>query len=74
VFSGILGSFRIKEYTSIGMPVNIAARLQSMAKGGEILINDRTFQKLSGEINAEELPRVAVKGVDEPIKIYKVTR
>ncbi len=55
------------------MPVNIAARLQSMAKVGEILINDRTFQKLSGEINAEELPRVAVKGVDEPIRIYKVT-
>ncbi|MFC1813584.1 adenylate/guanylate cyclase domain-containing protein [Thermodesulfobacteriota bacterium] len=74
VFSGILGSLRIKEYTSIGMPVNIAARLQSMAKVGEILINDRTFQKLSGEINAEALPRVEVKGVDEPIKIYKVKR
>ena len=45
-----------------------------MAKPGEILISDRTFQELSGEMNTEALPRIAVKGVDEPIKIYKVTR
>jgi adenylate cyclase len=72
VFSGILGSLRIKEFTSIGMPVNIAARLQSMAKGGEILISDATFQKFSGEIKVETLPSVTVKGVDRSIVAYKV--
>ena len=72
VFSGVLGSLRIKEFTSIGMPVNIAARLQGIAKGGEILISDTTFQKLAGEINAEVLPAVTVKGVNEPIAVYRV--
>lgn len=72
VFSGILGSLRIKEFTSIGMPVNIAARLQSMAKAGEILISSATFQKLSGEINVETLPSVTVKGIDRPITAYRV--
>lgn len=72
VFSGILGSLRIKEFTSIGMPVNIAARLQRMAKGGEILISDPTFQKLDGEIGAEPLSPVIVKGVNEPITVYRV--
>ncbi|MFO8084775.1 MAG: adenylate/guanylate cyclase domain-containing protein, partial [Desulfobacterales bacterium] len=50
VFSGILGSLRIKEFTSIGMPVNIAARLQGMAKGGEILISESTFGQLPNDI------------------------
>jgi len=72
VFSGILGSLRIKEFTSIGMPVNIAARLQRMAKGGEILISDTTFQKLNGEIDAEPMSPAIVKGVNEPIAVYRV--
>jgi adenylate cyclase len=71
-FSGIIGSLRIKEFTSIGMPVNIAARLQGMAGAEEILICDTTFQKLAGKIAAEPLPPVAVKGVSEPITVYRV--
>jgi class 3 adenylate cyclase len=43
-----------------------------MAKGGEILISDATFQKLSGEIKVETLPSVIVKGIDQPITVYKV--
>jgi adenylate cyclase len=72
VFSGILGSRRIKAFTSVGMPVNIAARLQGMANGGEILISDRTFKRLSGRIDAEILPPVTVKGISEPIRVYKM--
>ena len=72
VFSGILGSLRIKEYTSIGMPVNIAARLQGLANGDEILISNKTFEKLSDKIEVEVLPPVTVKGIKEPIKVYKV--
>lgn len=72
VFSGILGSLRIKEFTSIGMPVNISARLQGLAKGGEILISDKTFQKLSNTIEVEALPSVTVKGINDPIIVYRV--
>jgi adenylate cyclase len=77
VFSGVLGSLRKKEFTSIGMDVNIAARLESMAKKGEILITERTYNKLADSeitesISIEELPQVTVKGVDEPFKVYRV--
>ena len=71
-FSGILGSLRIKEFTSIGMPVNIAARLQQMAKAEEILMCEATFQKLAGKIDTKPLPPVAVKGLDGPITVYRV--
>jgi adenylate cyclase len=72
VFSGILGSRRLKAFTSVGMPVNIAARLQGMANGGEILISDRTFQRLPDKIEAEILPPVTVKGINEPITVYRM--
>jgi len=72
VFSGILGSRRIKAFTSVGMPVNIAARLQEMANSGEILISDRTFQRLQGKIDAEILPPVTIKGINEPILVYRM--
>ena len=72
VFSGIIGSLRKKEFTSIGMPVNIAARLQQFAKEGEILITEETYEKVSDHIEATALPPVTVKGVDTPIPIYSV--
>jgi len=72
VFSGVLGSLRKKEFTSIGMPVNIAARLQQIAKEGEILITEETYERLSGQIEATPLPPVTVKGLDKPIAVYSV--
>ena len=72
VFSGILGSLRKKEFTSIGMAVNIAARLESMAGEGEILINKNTFKKIEGQIDAEPLPPATFKGVTEPVEIYRI--
>ncbi len=72
VFSGILGSLRKKEFTSVGSTVNIAARLQAMAGPGEVIVSSSTFGKITPHIDAEPLPPVKVKGVDEPIQAYRV--
>ncbi len=72
VFSGILGSLRKKEFSSIGMAVNIASRLQAMAEAGEILISEETYSKIEGRFDAMALPPVRVKGIDEPMTVYRV--
>lgn len=72
VFSGILGSLRKKEFSSIGMAVNIASRLQMMAGAGEILISEETYSKVKGRFDAIALAPVMVKGIDKPITVYKV--
>ncbi len=72
VFSGVLGSVRKKEFTSIGMAVNIAARLQGLAREGEVLITEDTLARLPDKIHACPLEPVLVKGVDKPIRIYRV--
>jgi adenylate cyclase len=72
VFSGVLGSLRKKEYTSIGMAVNIASRLQNMAKEGEILMCERTSQKMPSDIPFDALSPVYIKGLKNPIKVYRI--
>jgi len=72
VFSGVLGSLRKKEFSSIGEAVNIAARLQGLAQGGEIIISAATHQQIDGTIRSEVLDPVQVKGIDTPICIYRV--
>lgn len=77
VFSGVLGSLHKKEFTSIGMAVNLASRLQGVAAGGEILINDSTYQKLVEQpcrpgIKADKMSPLTLKGIDEPIIAYRV--
>jgi adenylate cyclase len=73
VCSGIMGSQRRKEFTSIGLAVNLAARLQQSARGGEILMDEETYRKTAdGEWGAEVLPPMIVKGVDSAVRIYRI--
>ena len=72
VFSGVLGSMRKREYTSIGMAVNVAARLQAVAAAGEILITADTLSRLGDTQRAIALKPLQVKGVRTPIQIYRI--
>jgi adenylate cyclase len=84
VYSGVLGSLRKKEFTSIGMPVNIAARLQQLASPGEILISQSTVDSiLRGEKNGEDtfgemgivpLPQTRIKGLQEPVPVFRISK
>ncbi|MFH1625508.1 MAG: adenylate/guanylate cyclase domain-containing protein [Pseudomonadota bacterium] len=72
VVAGIFGSARKKEYTALGSAVNIAARLEKIAKGGQILITDETFQEVRNEIEVEELDTIYAKGIERKIRIYNI--
>jgi adenylate cyclase len=72
VYSGILGSLRRKEYTSIGMAVNIAAKIQCAAGEGEILVTEETLRQLPKDICTLKIPPLRVKGIDAPVPVYRV--
>ncbi len=72
VFSGVLGSLRKKEFTSIGVPVILASRLQAIAKAGEIWISRGTMD-LFKEAHGSATPvMLQVKGFEEPIEAYRI--
>ncbi len=64
-------SFRM-DYTAIGDTVNIAARLESNAKPGQILISQSTYDLVKDRVKAISLGKIKVKGKEEGISIYQV--
>ena len=58
------------EFTVIGDTVNTAARLESNAKQGQILIGKTTYEKVKDLIECEPLGQITVKGKTEPVDIW----
>ena len=71
---GSLGSKQRNEYTAIGDPVNLAARLESVTKDYRvpIIISEYTYELVRGRFPTHELDTVTVKGKSQPVKIYGV--
>ena len=70
---GNIGPADHKEYTVIGNQVNIAARLEQMAKPGQILITHRTLAYIKSDISPKFMGEIKVKGIHNPIKIYEIS-
>jgi adenylate cyclase len=72
VVTGFIGSSKSMQYTAIGDAMNTAARLQSIAKAGEIIVSEQTMRFLADRVEAISLPPVEVKGKRERIRVYNV--
>lgn len=60
------------DYTAIGDTVNTAARLESRAKAGEILISEAVYQRIEERITAEPIGEMELKGKNVPVKVYRL--
>jgi class 3 adenylate cyclase/tetratricopeptide (TPR) repeat protein len=55
-----------------GETVNLAARMESAAQPGTVLIAHSTYQLVRGVFDLQPLEPVRVKGFDEPVQVYRV--
>ena len=74
VVLGEIGSDTKREFTATGDAVNLAARLQSAAPPGGVLISRDTYRYARGVFDAVAQPPLSVKGKSEPIQTYIVER
>ena len=73
VVVGNVGSNRLSNFTAIGDGVNLAHRLCSIAKPGEILISTPCYEALgSWSVPVEMRHGIKVKGKPDPITIYAI--
>ncbi|HCO59354.1 MAG TPA: hypothetical protein DIT58_04095 [Porticoccaceae bacterium] len=67
---GNFGTETRLDYTLLGSEVNLASRLETSAKPGEILISQSTHEMIKDVIYTEDRGSVVVKGFKSPIKAY----
>ncbi len=75
VISGNVGSAIRLEYTIIGDPVNVAARVESVTRelNARILITGATRAQLTSHYPLKALGPVTLRGRSEPVDLFEVT-
>jgi len=71
VVGNIGADFRM-DYTAIGDTVNTAARLESNAKPGQILLSSAVYKKIQERVMVTHLGEINVKGKSQGIEIYQL--
>ncbi|MBK6528497.1 MAG: GAF domain-containing protein [Deltaproteobacteria bacterium] len=74
VVAGYIGSSKAMQYTVIGAPVNLAARLCSAAKGMQILLSEHTWGLVQDVFEVRELEPIKPKGIAQPVRVFEVLR
>lgn len=72
VMAGIFGSPRKKEYTAYGPPVNLASRLENIAKAGQIFICGQTARLVEDFAQLEKITGPIIKGVAHQSEVFRV--
>ena len=69
---GNFGSVQRVDYTVLGSPVNLAARLEAACVPQEILVSPETKGRLNGSFEFEEQKSIKLKGFQDVIKPYQL--
>src|SRR5262249_33515727 len=74
VVVGALGGGGRYEQLALGATPNVAARLQGLAAPNTLVISATTWRLVQGYFDAQDLGAQTLRGVSEPLTVYRVVR
>lgn len=69
VVAGNIGSKEHVKYGVVGPAVNVTARIQGLARGGQVLLTNAALARVRGAVRVGPSMRARLKGVDEPVVV-----
>ena len=72
VVVGNIGSEKRAKYGVVGLPINVAFRIESFTAGGQILMSPSTYEKVSQLVRTSGKEEVTFKGIAKPLFLYNV--
>src|SRR3954452_20512830 len=67
-----IGAGDSRQQTAVGETPNLAARLQSLAGPGQVIIDAATRRQIGGLFDCQDLGTIALKGLPEPVPAWQV--
>ena len=71
---GNIGCEHRMDFTAIGDTVNTAARLESNAARGQILISRAVYERVKDRVEAEEIGVIPLKGKSQEVFVYQLNK
>jgi len=72
VVVGRIGDDLRMDYTAQGATVGLAARMESLAEPGKVLLSPHTAELVSGFFRLRDLGAARVRGASEPLRLYEL--
>ncbi|MGB1287205.1 MAG: ATP-binding protein [Aggregatilineales bacterium] len=72
VVVGMIGNEVHQELLAMGLTTNLAARLQSIADPGEILVDATTYSRVRDHFVVTPRPAVPLRGFEDPVPYYVI--
>src|SRR6516225_6816139 len=72
VVAGALAADEDMEDAAVGVPPNIAARLQALAAPDSVVISAAAYRLIAGYFDCRELGFHSIRGISQPMAIYQV--
>jgi adenylate cyclase len=72
VIVGNIGSLKHAQFTAIGKHVNLAARIESLSVGGQILVSPALVEEVP-TLKVRRRTQARMKGMQSPITVYEIS-
>ncbi|MBN2046743.1 MAG: AAA family ATPase [Anaerolineaceae bacterium] len=68
-----IGNEKHHEDTAMGGAIALAARMETAAEPGTVLVSENTYHLTSERFTFQALGEISVKGISEPVNVYRPT-